>query len=95
MIDNTLARIEIENLRQRQARLKELFQRGGATAAELRQVAAEIEKVRADAAEETARLIRREANYTNEQNHPYSNSPGKYYNHLGNGSPGKLYGGKE
>jgi hypothetical protein len=101
MIDNTLARIEIENLRQRQARLKELFQRGGATAAELRQVAAEIEKVRVRAAEETSAIIKRETmRRQEERNHPFRNSGtdlpgGKHYNYLGNDSPGKLYGGKE
>jgi len=69
---NSLVRVELENLRYRQARLKELFQRGGATAAELHQVAEEIEKLKTDAAEETARLIRREANHTNEQSHLFN-----------------------
>jgi hypothetical protein len=92
---NPVARIELENLRYRQARLKDQYRSGKDVTAELRQVEKDIEKVKTDAAEETARLIRREANRTNEQNHPYSNSPEKYYNYLGNGSPGKLYGGKE
>ena len=77
---NSLVRIELENLRYRQARLKDLFQRGAATAAELRQVEKDIEKVKTDAAEETARSIRREANLTNEQNRPFSDSRGKHYN---------------
>lgn len=69
---NPVARIELENLRYRQARLKDLFQRGQNVTAELRQVERDIEKVKTDAAAETALAIRREANHTAEQQHLYS-----------------------
>ncbi|ARO87953.1 hypothetical protein EBAPG3_009340 [Nitrosospira lacus] len=72
---NSLVRIELESLRFRQARLKDLFQRGAATAAELRQVEKDIEKIKTDAAKETSAAIVREANHTAVQYHFYSDPP--------------------